>query len=190
MSTGKLDIWITRLGEPCRITDETYYVSIAHCNGEILKWCDRRYLGLRARCGHLEVEVPPGCYQIRAVHHGLRGTGGLYYGNWLTDTAIVEVSCGDHECVKLYAPAARECGQLFERALRQFGEQMGVDPDLLAGTLDHLGELGDQLPTTAAVSRRLTGYDELLEVAMEDEDDAEEDEREGHDEEREKHDRD
>lgn len=169
MSTGHLDIWITGPGEPCRITNDTYYVSIAHCNGEVLEWCDRRYLGLRAECGHLEVEVPPGCYQIRAVHHGLRsGPGGLYYGNWLTDSAIVEVSCGTEKCVKLYSPAAKTCGRLFHLALRQFGEQMGVDEELLHGTLEHLEALADQLPTTAAVSRRIEGYDELVEVAMED----------------------
>ena len=169
MSTGHLDVWITEPGEPCRITNETYYVSIAHCNGEILEWCDRRYLGLRAKCGHLEVEVPPGCYQIRAVHHGLRtGPDGLYYGNWLTDSAIVEVSCGEGECVRLYSPAAKTCGQLFYLALRQFGERMGVDEELRRGTLENLEELGAQLPTTAAVSRRLEGYDELIAVAMED----------------------
>lgn len=168
MSTGQLNVWITEPGRPCRITNDTYYVSIAHCNGEILEWCDRRYLGLPAKCGHLEVEVPPGCYQLRAVHHGTRpGPGGVYYGNWLTDSAIVEVSCGDHECVKLYSPAAKTCGRLFHLALRQFGEQMGVDEELRRETLENLEALGDQLPTTAGVSRMLDGYDELIEVAME-----------------------
>lgn len=95
----------------------------------------------------------------------------------------MEVSCGEAECVKLYSPAARTCGELFHLALRQFGERTGVDEELLQGTLEHLEALGDQLPTTAAVSRRLEGYHDLIEVAMEDPE--EEDPQPGEGEERE-----
>lgn len=174
MTTGKLDIWITEPGEPCRITDETYFVAIGHCNGEVLDWCDQEYLGLRAECGHLEVEVPPGCYHIRAAQW--IASGRPLVGNALTDSAVVEVSCGDTECVKLYAPAARTCGRIFARALEEFGDQMGVDPDLLDETLQNLDEIIPQLPRTAAVSQRLEQYDELIEIALEE---AERDEPQG-----------
>lgn len=42
-------------------------VHILHCNGEILKWCGKKYANLPTQCGHLEVEIPPGCYMVVAT---------------------------------------------------------------------------------------------------------------------------
>lgn len=168
MSTGTLDIWITAPGDPCRIDNETYQVAIAHCDGAVLEWCGEEYVGLDAECGHLEVEVPPGCYQIRAVRNRiLIGSGGIYVGNWLTESAIVQVRCGDDHCVTLYTPAAKTCGRLFELALREVGEGFGVDRDLLDATVEHLEAIGRELPATGAVNTRLEQYDRLVEAATE-----------------------
>lgn len=166
MSTAELNIWITEPGRPCRITDNTFLVAIAHCNGEILEWDGREYVRLRADNGHLEVEVPPGCYHIRAAR-GIRFIGDIYLGNWLTESAIVEVSCDEEKCVRLYSPAGKTCGRLFTLALQQFGEQMGVDDDLLNETLGNLEELNAQLPDTGAIARRLEQYERLTEAAKE-----------------------
>jgi hypothetical protein len=70
MSTSKLNVWVSELDEPCRISNRTWYVTIYTCDGKPLEWCGKRYVVLPARCGHLEVEVPPGCYTISAVCGG------------------------------------------------------------------------------------------------------------------------
>lgn len=168
MSTGTLDIWITAPGDPCRIDNATYQVAIAHCNGDVLQWCDEEYVGLDAECGHLEVDVPPGCYQIRAVRNRIRiGAGGIYIGNWLTESAIVQVSCGEEHCVTLYTPAAKTCGRLFELALREAGDQLGVERDTLDATVEALEAIGQELPATGGVNNRLEQYDRLVEAAVE-----------------------
>ena len=43
MSTARLNVWVTALGQPCRIdAAHQWYVHVLHCNGEILTWCRAR----------------------------------------------------------------------------------------------------------------------------------------------------
>lgn len=112
MSTATLNIWVTRRGDPCRIEDTfEHRVYVTHCNGDILEYCRKKYVNLFTKCGHLELEVPPGCYIVGAV-------GGWapdeptsqYLGNFLTHVAIVQAKCGDHVCVTLFDPSLHYCG--------------------------------------------------------------------------------
>src|SRR5262245_43268332 len=87
MSTARLNVWITQQGDPCRIENKkTLFVHVLHCNGEPLEWCGRKYLHIPARCGHLDIEIPPGCYIVGAVENP-QGIPPL--GNHLTHVAIV-----------------------------------------------------------------------------------------------------
>lgn len=72
MSTAKLNVWITEIGDPCHFIEpspnENWYVHILDCDGKVLEWCGRRYRDFLAKCGHVEIEVPPGCYTVMASH--------------------------------------------------------------------------------------------------------------------------
>ena len=68
MSTAKLNIWVTEVGDPCRIDmKHQWYVHVLHCEGDLLNWCDKVYTNLKTKCGHLEIDVPPGCYMVCAT---------------------------------------------------------------------------------------------------------------------------
>lgn len=49
---------------------------------------------------HIEVEVPPGCYIVRAW---------VCWGNLWTDRAMVIVGCGEDACVNLIVPLRENC---------------------------------------------------------------------------------
>lgn len=98
-----------------------------------------------ARCGHLEIEVPPGCYRINAVW-GFRFLGGIYYVNHFTDSAVVQACCGHETCVTLFAPTAHRCGVIFLRAIRDLANQNAIAPDLAKRAEQVLGEVVKAIP--------------------------------------------
>ena len=122
MSTATLNVWVTKVGDPCRIDDRTqWFVHILHCNGEILEWCGRRYVNLRTKCGHLEVEIPPGCYMVVATWSP--GPAGVpapqSLGNHISHLQVIRADCGDHVCVTLFPPTFHWCGIWWLVALRE-----------------------------------------------------------------------
>src|SRR5438105_12539608 len=112
MSTAKLNIWVTKMGDPCRIEDVVpHFVYVLHCNSDILEWCGTKYVGLPTKCGHLEIEIPPGCYIVGAVRWArIKGLSGFELGNVLSHLGIVRANCGDHVCVTLFEPSLHCCG--------------------------------------------------------------------------------
>lgn len=117
MSTANLNIWITRFGDACHMEDkEPYFVHIVDCNGRPLNYCGKTYTFLPAKCGHLEIDVPPGCYSVFAGHSPNPGNRPPF-GNRLTHVSVVRVNCGDHACVTLFAPTLWHCGTWFWHAL-------------------------------------------------------------------------
>lgn len=129
MGMGKLNVWVSAMDNPCGIDDRTWYVTIYDCDGKVLQWCGRRYVVLPAKCGHLEVEVPPGCYYIKAVW-SFRLLGGIYYVNHFTDAAIVQVGCEQTACVKLFNPSIHRCGTILLRAVKDLVQQKAVKTEL------------------------------------------------------------
>jgi hypothetical protein len=121
VSTATLDVWVTKVGEPCRIDDtRTWYVHILHCNGEILEWCGRRYANLPTKCGQLEVQVPPGCYMVVATWSpGASAPVPTTLGNHISHLQIVRVNCDEHVCVTLFPPTLHWCGIWWLFALRE-----------------------------------------------------------------------
>ncbi|MBL7731095.1 MAG: hypothetical protein JNM88_07955 [Chitinophagaceae bacterium] len=127
MGMTKLNIYVSAMDNPCGIDQRTWYVTIYDCDGNVLQYCGRKYVVMPARCGHLEVEVPPGIYYIKAVW-SFRLLGGIYYVNHFTDAAIVQACCGDHVCVKLFNPSIHRCGTILVRAMYDVALQKGIKP--------------------------------------------------------------
>lgn len=108
-------------------------VAVSHCNGKVLNWSEGRYRFRKddpwtpitnhtppggtpgwwyemipTRDGHVEIEVPPGCYSVRGSMHTWF-VNDVLYGNWATDHGIVTACCGKDECVTLYASSMQPC---------------------------------------------------------------------------------
>ena len=145
MGMAKLNVWVSDIDDPCSISNRTWYVTIYDCDGRVLEWCGKRYVVLPAKCGHLEVELPPGCYRVNAVWSFSVG-GGIIYVNHFTDSAVVQVSCDQTACVKLFNPSTHRCGTILLRAVRDLLEQKAIRPALPRQVETTLNELLQQLP--------------------------------------------
>jgi len=149
MSTAKLNVWVTQKGEPCRIDGKRdappLFVYVLHCNGEVLEWCGRRYVAMETKCGHLEVEIPVGCYVVGAVEnpHGIPPLG-----NHLTHIQIVRANCGDHVCVTLFNPTFHFCSHWFRTAMEVHlaGELPGEIAGRMKEALQAVARLEEVLP--------------------------------------------
>ncbi len=130
MGLAKLDIWVSAMEDPCGVDDENnWYVLIYDCDGRILNWCDQKYYLLPAKCGHLEVGVPPGVYYIRAVWSYSQTGPHEYYCNHFTDAAIVQASEKEMVSVKLFNPSLHRCGYIYASAIRLFMKRKKLPPD-------------------------------------------------------------
>ncbi len=117
MSFADLNVFVTALDDPCKISGRTWYINIYNCDGSILRYCGREYAVIRAPCGHRHIRVPPGCYRINAVWSFALGNG-FYYVNHFTDSAVVQACCDRHQCVTLFNPHIHRCGRIYLAALQ------------------------------------------------------------------------
>lgn len=130
MGLGKLNVWVSDVADPCGTWPGSGLMTIFDCNG-ILEWpCGRfltpdgqwkdvpngAYKDLPFRCGHLEVELPPGCYWVVAGYVSVPGH--YIHLNHTTHVGIVQVCCGETACVKLFNPTIRLCWDWFVVGLR------------------------------------------------------------------------
>ena len=149
MSTANLNVWITRFGDPCHIEDrETWFVHILDCEGKVLEWCGNKFSFLPAKCGHLAIDVPPGCYVVFAGHSA-QGAGVPPFGNRLTHIQVVRINCGDHACVTLFSPSMWFCGTWFAHAVQTqvAGLQKAkVDPKLATAAVQAVQALLEKIP--------------------------------------------
>jgi len=146
MGMAKLSVFVSGTDDPCGLDSRTWYVTIYDCDGNVLQWCGKKYVVLRAECGHLEVEVPPGCYYIKAVWGFTVVTPGLVYrANHFTDAAIVNARCEQTTCVKLFNPSAHRCGYIYVRALRDLVAQKAIKPELARHVEEAIGTVNEQL---------------------------------------------
>lgn len=131
MGVARLNIWVSDVADPCGTFKGGGTMTILDCDG-VLEWpCGRfrdpagnwkpvpggAYRDLPFRCGHLEVELPPGCYWVTAGYVGGPWAGIIHF-NYTTHVGIVQVTCGDTACVKLYNPTLRLCWDWFFAGLR------------------------------------------------------------------------
>lgn len=168
MALGKLNVFVSALDDGCRIDSRDWFVTIYDCEGRVFEWCGRRYVVLRAPCGHLEVELPPGCYTLVAVWGFWTDPAGNIFGNHLTDHGVAQVCCDETTCVTLYTPSAHRCGQLFKVALQVLERRPEGGPpgELVIRAREAIDELLDYLPRPAR-PLELGHLDELLGVVLE-----------------------
>lgn len=146
MGMATLNIFVSGIDDPCGFDSRTWYITIYDCEGNVLQWCGKKYVVLRAECGHLEVKVPPGCYYIKAVWGFTVVTPGLIYRvNHFTDAAIVTACCEETTCVKLFNPSAHRCGYIYVRALRDLALQKAIRPELARQAEEVIGVINEQL---------------------------------------------
>jgi len=160
MGLATLSIFVSATDDPCGLDSRTWYITIYNCDGSVLDWCGKRYVVLKAPCGHLQVDVPPGCYYIKAVWGFTTITPGLVYRvNHFTDAAIVTICCESTVCVKLFNPSVHRCGYIYVKALQDMAAR---------------GDLGEQQVAQAAeivavVRERGDFPEKLFEMGHEDE---------------------
>ncbi len=171
MSTATLNVWITEFSDPCHIMGNTpdpldhemynWFVHIVDCHGEPLVWCGRRYTFMPARCGHLEVQIPPGCYAVFAGHSPSPG-GRPPFGNRLTHIQVVRANCGDHVCVTLFSPDLWHCGTWFHEALRSQTTVLataGIEAKLVTAATDAVQAVLDKTkPHTTQFAHNLERF--------------------------------
>jgi|SRR5665213_1725848 len=134
MGLAKLQVWIASENDPCKISERDerdnrpWVVGIWHCDGEILKWCSQSYFNMTAKCGFLEITLPPGTYVVRAADGmynrylpGKTKFEGIWGNQW-TDHAVVTLCCDSCTCITLFAPTAHNCGWGFMVALSRMVE--------------------------------------------------------------------
>lgn len=124
---AKLNIFVSAMDDPCKLSSRTWYITIFDCDGNVFEWCGKRFILIPAKCGHVEVSVPPGCYYIKAVWNFWYYEQGSYYRvNHWTDAAIVQACCEKTTCVRLFNPSVHRCGKIYVRALRDLVRQKAM----------------------------------------------------------------
>lgn len=152
MGLVKLQIFFHSEYEPCKISDHDTHdslpweVAIMTCDGKALEWCKRRYVGIKAPCGFVEVEVPPGCYIVRGGENMRVGTHGGVLGNHMTDHAIVIACCDADTCVHLFAPTLHNCVFGVVAALNEAIAVKKVPADLGRNAVTALKAVQERLP--------------------------------------------
>jgi hypothetical protein len=172
MSMAKLSIWVSGMEDPCGVSDRIWFITIYGCDGNVLEWCGRRYVVLPAPCGHLEVEVPPGCYYVKAVwSYRIIRPGTMYAVNHFTDAAIVQARCDETVCVKLFNPSAHRCGIIIARAITDLMQQKLVKPETAQKATQAIQALVAELPKPARLFElgHLDEIDKLVEARAKEE---------------------
>jgi hypothetical protein len=148
MSDANLNVWITAFGDPCHIIDvDEWFVHVVDCGGKVVKWCGKTYRDIPTKCGHAEIQIPPGCYAVFASHSKASATHP--FGNRLTHVQIVRVNCGDHACVTLFSPTMWFCGTWFKAAIEQHIELLAnakVDQKTARAAIDAVQNLLAKIP--------------------------------------------
>jgi hypothetical protein len=159
MSAARLNVWVTRVGDPCRIDlEHQWFVHVLHCEGDILEWPQgHRFINLPTKSGHLEVEIPPGCYFVCATWSParpdqLRPTS---LGNHITHISVIRANCGDHVCVTLFPPTLHWCGIWWLIALREAVELGHVQTEAAPRAIEAVEALLQEIPRDDLTERML-----------------------------------
>lgn len=169
MGLGKLNIWIRY--EPditwsCKVdSDNPWYVTIKDCTGRILEWCGRVFSRVGpTKCGHIEIEVPPGCYILSAIG---KATG----HNTFTAPALVQVRCDEIACVNLLAPIRHYCGWYWIAGMKQGVREKAIPLDVANKAIDVTKEVLKHVktpilrPGEVPLEKEIEEADEFLEKA-------------------------
>jgi len=160
MGLGRLNVWIADVVDPCRISDLTWFVNVTDCDGRVVQWCNRRYAGIPARCGHVEVELPPGCYIVSAAKSFAVAPPFLYL-NYITHFAMVQVRCDEKACVKLYAPTYHMCWRFIFLGTQALAQHQAIPREKADRLLAALNDVIPHVPKTEQDSNLERLFEEL-----------------------------
>lgn len=137
----KVNFFISKMHEPCKVSERDWYITIFNPDGTLLEYCGRDYIVIKATCGHASIRLPPGKYSAVAVWGYWKGADGKYWGNHFTHRSIFSCGCccgSGHTTVWLYNPSQHECGIIYDTATQNLGanvdqadanlREAGVDP--------------------------------------------------------------
>jgi hypothetical protein len=162
MGLATLNVWVHDPLDPCRISDEVWWVAVTYCNGNPVEWCGHTYSFEAAKCGHAEFQLPPGCYIVRAFQFLLLNKLVLFR---FSEHAIVIVNCDDLGCVHLYNPTYRQSPIGAARAVRFIAESEKIPAGnverFVAATDDILKNIPER-PVDAADERLVQHLTELI----------------------------
>ncbi|MBU1938094.1 hypothetical protein KKG05_11905 [bacterium] len=126
MGMAKLNVWVRSIEHPFMPDSRlTWWIDIFVCNWKPLEWCDKTYYEIPTRCGHIEIDIPPGCYIVQA-RTASRGHHGYY-----SSITMVIAGCGETACVNLIPLPLSKYGVQYNTAL-EFQAMIGNIPKELA----------------------------------------------------------
>jgi len=143
-----LSISVSAMDEPCKIENtRPWFITVFNCDGTVLQFCGRSYILMPAECGCLDVQVPPGCYYIKAVWAFWVITPRLVYRvNHFTDAAIVQACCEKTTCVRLFNPSVHRCGIIYEKAVNDLIKQNAISADVGERVTEAVGAVNKEIP--------------------------------------------
>jgi|SRR5271165_351201 len=126
MGLATLNVWVHDKQDPCRISDELWWITVTYCNGNPVEWCGHTFSFEEAKCGHAELRLPPGCYIVHGLQFLFLNKLFLFH---FTEHAIVIVNCDELGCVHLYTPTDRQKIGWPWTDLRFLAEAKKLSPD-------------------------------------------------------------
>ena len=133
---SKVNFFVSKMHEPCKVSERDWYITIFNCDGTLLEFCGRDYIVIKAPCGHAEIRLPPGKYYALGVWSYWKTDSG-YWGNHFTSKTIFQVDSGRHICCWLYNPSVHECGIIWQRAGQGMQQNLNAaEADLIAAGVD------------------------------------------------------
>jgi len=113
------------------------------------------------------LEVPPGCYSVRATSHTWF-VHGILYGNGATDRAIVQAACGQDVCATLFASSIYPCWTILAEVLRIAAQHEAIDREGADRAIEALTEALKGAPGSSFERRELEAI--RMTLAMMDQD--------------------
>jgi hypothetical protein len=123
-------------------------VNISYCSGETLEWCNQTFGSLEAPYGHLEIEIPPGCYVVHAFRIVFIPGAPFPWIIWNSHFAMVMVECDEKACVHIYNPTARQSVHHSGKAGWLVAEELKVPQEKAQRMFDAANSLLEHLPKT------------------------------------------
>jgi hypothetical protein len=168
MGAGKVNVWIADVTDPCRISNDTWLVTVTDCENRVVQWCDRVYRGIEAPCGHAEIELPPGCYMILAVPRLFPPSPfppPFPFFNYITHPQLLTLGCNEHACMRLYPPTYRRCWNDVWFATQLLAQQQAISQDVADRVAQAMSAALENAPITGSDTELMQLHEQLRSTA-------------------------
>lgn len=144
MGMAKLNIWVSAPNEPCQTYDGDCLIHIFDCDLQPLKWGGRIYKDLKAKYGHLEIDVPPGCYLI--IAQIIIGPIKEEYYKITSHSAVIQARCDEVTCTKLYFAYLKPEINVIGHEIGRLLKHKLVKAEICNKAIEALKALSDSMP--------------------------------------------